>query len=690
MNTARIAGLLLALCLVARVAECDFMNSKKIDVEKLDKEWMDEDEDDDWHEDTYEWRQQMRAKKQKPFDPTKGGMPPLGMMGNSGSLTQMAFAKLTTADKEKTQELAGKWQGLLSTAGVMVNTYDIEEDTILFTDDNDHMQEIMDFVLDQPEVTKFTLDSRDYFPDTVEAREEKQRTAAEKEEQKKKRERKKAAKERAKKRAARKLKKEKLKNRKGKKGKKGKKAEPEPEPEPSEFDTMDIETLRERIADLKNKLEVAQLDRNQVQLDRDTIQTFYDISRKEVRDYDMAVMAKDREMEIMEDNHRVEVRVYVQKVKHLEYEHKNALARVTSETKSTLFEETDSHTDRESDLRAAKRALKMELKENELVNSKEIKAMRQAHDKNLQKLRSEFNKQLQQLREKHEGRVRELQGSLELRRKVEIHEIEERKNLHINDLLRNHEEAFGEIKKYYNDITRDNLKIIKRLKNEVSVMTAKAATNQQLMMKIAQENKQLSEPLKSAVKKVESLQNDLKDAEKDKMSLKNAKARLRVMDRQIGALEGEHKQLEAKYDEVERDRDDLYTNFEGTVKAVQRKSHLKNLVLGKRVDGMLQECDEKEDQLASVLEAANMDPAVMSMVSQRMDDVLDGRNSQIKNLEFAVARVTKAHNDVLRVYEAKLSELGVPLDEEEFHHIGPLTGGGITTGPAGLVVKPTT
>ena len=231
-----------------------------------------------------------------------------------------------------------------------------------------------------------------------------------------------------------------------------------------------------------------------MQLDRDTIQTFYDITRKEVRDYDMAITAKDREMEIMEDNHRVEVRVYVQKVKHLEYEHKNALGRITSETKTTLFEEGDTHTDQENELRAAKRALTMELKENELVNAKEIKSMRQAQEKNLQKLREEFDKQLQQLRvrtatrprcwnhppsrlcvacvasanlsvqEKHQGRVEQLKASLELRRKVEIHEIEERKNLHINDLLHNHEEAFGEIKKYYNDITRDNLKIIRRLK----------------------------------------------------------------------------------------------------------------------------------------------------------------------------------------------------------------------------------
>ena len=47
--------------------------------------------------------------------------------------------------------------------------------------------------------------------------------------------------------------------------------------------------------------------------------------------------------------------------------------------------------------------------------------------------------------------------------KVEIHEIEERKNQHINDLMLNHEKAFNEMKEYYNDITRENLDIIKGL-----------------------------------------------------------------------------------------------------------------------------------------------------------------------------------------------------------------------------------
>ena len=60
-----------------------------------------------------------------------------------------------------------------------------------------------------------------------------------------------------------------------------------------------------------------------------------------------------------------------------------------------------------------------------------------------------------------------LKEELELRTKVEIHEIEERKNQHINELMKNHQEAFKEMKDYQNDITRENLELIRMHKEMV-------------------------------------------------------------------------------------------------------------------------------------------------------------------------------------------------------------------------------
>lgn len=73
------------------------------------------------------------------------------------------------------------------------------------------------------------------------------------------------------------------------------------------------------------------------------VQQFFDITKKELRDYELSIIAKDREMELMEDNHRVEVRVYEQKVKHLEYEHRNGMTRIAKDVEKGLGDEATTH-----------------------------------------------------------------------------------------------------------------------------------------------------------------------------------------------------------------------------------------------------------------------------------------------------------------------------------------------------------
>ena len=60
--------------------------------------------------------------------------------------------------------------------------------------------------------------------------------------------------------------------------------------------------------------------------------------------------------------------------------------------------------------------------------------------------------------------------------------------------------AFADMKGYYNDITHNNLDLIKSLKDDVASMKRKEAANEKLMYEIAQENKRLAEPLSRALK----------------------------------------------------------------------------------------------------------------------------------------------------------------------------------------------
>lgn len=44
---------------------------------------------------------------------------------------------------------------------------------------------------------------------------------------------------------------------------------------------------------------------------QDAVERFYEISKKEVREAELAALAKEREMELMTENHRVEIKVSV-------------------------------------------------------------------------------------------------------------------------------------------------------------------------------------------------------------------------------------------------------------------------------------------------------------------------------------------------------------------------------------------
>ena len=93
--------------------------------------------------------------------------------------------------------------------------------------------------------------------------------------------------------------------------------------------------------------------------------------------------------------------------------------------------------------------------------------------------------------ENYERKLAKLEAELELRMKVEIHEIEERKNEHINELMMNHETAFREMKQYFNDITRENLELIKVHKEKLSELKTQTATNENLQLTLKNTVKEL-------------------------------------------------------------------------------------------------------------------------------------------------------------------------------------------------------
>merc|ERR1719446_2036929 len=209
---------------------------------------------------------------------------------------------------------------------------------------------------------------------------------------------------------------------------------------------------------------------------------------------------------MLERDHRVHIKVHEQKVQNLEYEHKNSKRQVTQEGDMGIQKERDNHTDNVMRMNREKIDIKRELKDQQLANEEDVKMLRSGFAKALDKLREVFEQNHKQLEAQYEEQVEQLKIDLELKAKVEVHEIEERKNQHINELLFNHQEAFDEIKAYYNDITHDNLQLIKSLKDEITEKKLNEKSNQKKMADLTHENKELSEPL---AKKLEKERDDI-------------------------------------------------------------------------------------------------------------------------------------------------------------------------------------
>merc|ERR1719383_20020 len=342
------------------------------------------------------------------------------------------------------------------------------------------------------------------------------------------------------------------------------------------------------------------------------------------------------------------------------------------------------HVDEGAYMHREKQDLKRDFRDQQLANEDSVEMMSQNFEKNLIKLREHFEENHKKLEMQYDDQVEHLKVDLELRRKVEIHEIEERKNRHINELLVNHQQAFDEIKAYYNEITHDKLQLIRSLKDEIQTMREREKKNKKTMDRLTEENKELNGPLADKLVEQRDLEFKLRSYAKDKLALKNLRFHHKHLEEHSTEAKTEYRATEERYRKVEKERDDLFRRYQKALQEIQRKAELgKNIVLEKKLEHLTMQYDEKQTQLHEVLATAKLDPSVVSDVTKKLEQVLSAKNRQIKDLQYQVHQSTKAFNDTILVYEVKLPSLGIEPEEIGFEAIQTAT----SVMPARLVTK---
>lgn len=71
--------------------------------------------------------------------------------------------------------------------------------------------------------------------------------------------------------------------------------------------------------------------------------------------------------------------------------------------------------------------------------------------------------------------------------------------------------------------------------------------------------------------------------------------------------------------QVQKERDELYQKFTRAINEVQQKTGFKNLLLERKLQGLLDLLEKKEVELSEVLAASNLDPSALSLVTHKLE-----------------------------------------------------------------------
>ncbi|KAJ3343775.1 Dynein regulatory complex subunit 4 [Gonapodya sp. JEL0774] len=423
------------------------------------------------------------------------------------------------------------------------------------------------------------------------------------------------------------------------------------------------DVLIAEIAKAKKIADEEREQRNFFQIEKDKLHHFLHLALADLETARVAAEDRDRDKEEAEERWAEEVKLYKQKVKHLLYEYQTSLAHLQTSHLHHLDTTSAQHTASLSHLHADKRHLRLAHRSLETSHAESVRSLRRDHDAEISALRADYERRAGEMVAKYERRAKAVRDEMEVRRKAEVHEIEERKNGQVVAMVKMHERQFAEIKNYYNDITLNNLALINSLKEQVEEMKKKEERNEKLMSDISLENKRLTEPLQAALAQGDALRRELASYHKDKQSLTAAKTRMKALEEEAKRWRWECEVARQKCARAEGERDGVYGEFVKRVVGVQQKAGLKNMLLEQKLGTLRTSLEKRDLQLTEVLRAGNVDPAAAVRLSKKLDEVVESKNAVMRDLQFELARVTKAHNDLLRTFEAKLTEHNVPLEE---------------------------
>ncbi|EUB60025.1 Growth arrest-specific protein [Echinococcus granulosus] len=468
---------------------------------------------------------------------------------------------------------------------------------------------------------------------------------------------------------------------------------------------MTREELEAHVGRLRQELEREREDRNWYQVERDKVSTFWTIAKHQLQIRNAELRVAQEAAETVAEQRERELTAFRLRVRQLEAFHASQLAEVKAEMVSAVELATQEAKTNTRQPRLVEEVLRKEQADhNELVQQMKLDQEKQLHE-----LRQSFEQQSEAERKVYMEKMRQVEERLDLQRRTEIQIVEESKNEQISVLIKNHEKDFMDIKNYYRSITANNVNLIDNLKSQLEELQKNENRIVKENSALVTRNRTLETDLSQSQKACNDLKRALENHERDVKALKNARVQLKEFKKTLSDTKLDNEALlqrlklvsnsslpkdlqfvKAFYpmQSAESERDELYDRFNTAVAKVKESCGLKNALLERRMT-----CLGRELERAELLRLAKVgDSEEGRMAAEELEGTLAFKDDQIKNLNYELARVCKAYNDLLDVFKRQLEDYGIRPENLGFQVVKNvlINGGKLQLGkaPAGLITVP--
>lgn len=122
---------------------------------------------------------------------------------------------------------------------------------------------------------------------------------------------------------------------------------------------------------------------------------------------------------------------------------------------------------------------------------------------------------------------------------------------------------------------------------------------------------------------------------------------------------------------LKQERDRLFDQFYKVVYEIHQKTGLRNLILEKKLETIEESLETKDAQINQITSAARIDPQALGIIINTLEEVERIKNDTIREIQTELKKIREAHSNMVKTYEGKLSEFGIPVEELGFDPLVP-------------------